>query len=1008
MRKFLVGIHSGFNKLREALFKGLLRARFRYDVFISYSHRDAKDYALNLKKQLSSLDFACFIDEEGSPPGVSLDPTLEKALRKSAVLVLLATGRAITRPYIIQEFKKFTQTERTIIPINIADTLTRNDEEILKELPWDIIKKRQLVWIDETEDAFNKKNPSPQVADGIDKLFRYTRRNVRVRTEIIGTALLVLLLAIGAGYVIKGQATDLAEQERLTEDAREETKKQEGIAAEAGKEAERQLGIARKAEQDAAKQLEIARKATVEADRLQQVAKLARAEAEKQQKLAENSRKEAAKQSRIATSRRSASMALAHLDDSLDYAMRTSLDANDNADTFEAETSLFAALHHSPNLMTFLGRHDSKVRELAFSPTGHTMVTGDENGNVYVWDLNRREILGAPLHLGRENHITALAFSANGKRVALAFSAKQATAEDKQGTARIVLLDAENWKVMGEPIKAGGLVLSLALNTNGDQMLSAGFTEIVLLWKVTASEVSLVQRFSPKLLHGLSHVSELRFTSDGQKFAALVKPPIWFNDKEIKPNERNVVLVWNISDQTLACPPLRMPQTTMHSISFINDEAIAVGTGEGEVILYDTKTQKSLDRLEHTGMAVPGLNSPVLGLAFNKDENLIISVTKGKVLTGWDISNKKPKISRLLKGLADDFATVAFNPNGKLFATGSPNGQIVLWDVGNLPASGKPVPKHFKEVKTITFDPTRNLIAAACDGSIFLWDINNNRQVKTNPPNFGTNFYAIPKIISVAFNKNGTRLVSGGSNGVVTMWNWNGSDLRQANSFSISGISVPNWRIEFTNDLSIVSSIKYLEDVSLWSGIDGKHLSTLPAGQRAFDRYEGCIAFSPDGKTQALVGGDGELLLLNITDPKRVIKLETPKTSDVLSVGFNNDGSLLAAGTGSGIITIWSVEKREPIFSLRSTGAIHSIAFSPNRKLIATGNNKGEITLWDIEARQILGHFLAGQEKSITSLAFNYDDTILASGDNNGIILWDVSLESWKKRVKTIANLASR
>ena len=51
------------NRLRDTLFKGLFRARFRYDVFISYNHR-AKSYAVNLKKQLADLDFACFIDQE--------------------------------------------------------------------------------------------------------------------------------------------------------------------------------------------------------------------------------------------------------------------------------------------------------------------------------------------------------------------------------------------------------------------------------------------------------------------------------------------------------------------------------------------------------------------------------------------------------------------------------------------------------------------------------------------------------------------------------------------------------------------------------------------------------------------------------------------------------------------------------------------------------------------------------------------------------------------------------
>ena len=173
---------SGLNWLRETLFGRIFRARFRYDVFISYSHSE-KPYAANLKKQLNSLDYSCFFDEEESPPGSSLDPTLDKALRKSAVLVLLATERALSRPYIISEFEKFAATGRTIIPINLLGTLSKNNEQALAKAPWNTITDRKIVWIDETDEAFNKHNPSPAIADGIDKLFKYTRRNVRVRAD---------------------------------------------------------------------------------------------------------------------------------------------------------------------------------------------------------------------------------------------------------------------------------------------------------------------------------------------------------------------------------------------------------------------------------------------------------------------------------------------------------------------------------------------------------------------------------------------------------------------------------------------------------------------------------------------------------------------------------------------------------------------------------------------------------------------------------------------------------
>src|SRR5215217_8727328 len=271
MPNFIRNLRASFNRFREKAFNTLFRTRFRYDVFISYSHSDAKQYAENLKQQLNNLDFACFLDKEESPPGLSLGPTLEKALKKSAVLVLLATERALTRPYIELEFGRFVAAKRKIIPINICGALTKNNGEALARAPWNIINEQRLIWIDETPEAFAQQRPSPPIADGIDKLFKYTRRNVRVRAEIIGTAVLVLLAAFGAGFVIKGQAAEVAKQASLAEIARQKTKEQETIAAQAEEEARKQLVRADEARQQADEQTRLANDARDEATRQQQI-----------------------------------------------------------------------------------------------------------------------------------------------------------------------------------------------------------------------------------------------------------------------------------------------------------------------------------------------------------------------------------------------------------------------------------------------------------------------------------------------------------------------------------------------------------------------------------------------------------------------------------------------------------------------------------------------------------------------------------------------------------------
>ena len=393
MPRLLHDLQSLLKRLREGLFKSLFRARFKYDVFISYSHRDSKEYAVNLKNQLSKLDFSCFIDEEEAPVGSSLDPTLTKALSKTAVLVFLATEWAITRPYIVSEFENFVATGRTIVPINILGTLTNNNEATLTRSPWNAIKDRKLVWLDETDEAFAKKNPSPSIADGIDKLFKYTRRNVRVRIEIIGTAVLVLLAAIGAGFVIKDKADEVKRQTNVADAARQEATKQQGIADEAGKEARRQLTAAKNATEKANQQRQLAETAKhdaetakEEANRQQEIARAAKDEANKQQQLARTAKAEADRQQTIAHARQLANQAELDRGISSDDLLNSTSTAKRSIElhhTLEGDLALRKSLNLLPlrsDEITYRG----KLTAGAASPNATAVAFLSANGEIQI------------------------------------------------------------------------------------------------------------------------------------------------------------------------------------------------------------------------------------------------------------------------------------------------------------------------------------------------------------------------------------------------------------------------------------------------------------------------------------------------------------------------------------------------------------------------------------------------------------------------------------------------
>jgi WD40 repeat protein len=471
-------LRASFNSFRETVFNALFRARFRYDVFISYSHSDARQYAENLKQQLGSLDFACFIDKEESPPGLSLGPTLEKALQKSAVLVLLATERSLTRPYIEMEFARFVAAKRKIIPINISGALTKNNGEALARNPWNIIAEQKLIWIDETPEAFAQQRPSPPIADGIDKLFKYTRRNVRVRAEIIGTAVLVLLAAFGAGFVIKGQAAEVSKQASLAETAKQETKKQQDIAAGAAAEAERQLGYARDASNEAARQGKIAEDARKEADHQQELARQATAEAAKQQQLAHQATLEAERQQAIADQQLERSRRLVY-DSDLNYAQR----AHERGD----QTRL------NEVLTTYLPSQSPKAQ-----PDRRSFEW------FYYWRLANYK----PVELETTDYVGNIEISSDGKILA-------AVTDSDTGQLKVLWLDKPG--EVAEVRAHKDRITDLAISWDGNTLATASADSTVKLWDIRTKDVKLIKTFRGESRAGVGSVTLSR---DGKLLAA--------------------------------------------------------------------------------------------------------------------------------------------------------------------------------------------------------------------------------------------------------------------------------------------------------------------------------------------------------------------------------------------------------------------------------------------------------------------------------------------------------
>jgi WD40 repeat protein len=189
------------------------------------------------------------------------------------------------------------------------------------------------------------------------------------------------------------------------------------------------------------------------------------------------------------------------------------------------------------------------------------------------------------------------------------------------------------------------------------------------------------------------------------------------------------------------------------------------------------------------------------------------------------------------------------------------------------------------------------------------------------------------------------------------------------------------------------------------------------------------LFFSPDSQTLALYsfgngGGSGRVILLDANTGD--IQADLFKEFSVKYATFSPDtpmgtsSQILAVADRCGNLHLWDIPAHRLKFSTAqrrppnedSCGTkVTEIAFSPDNQFIAVGERSfGNIRLLDINARQYFEQDLIGHRDSgayfipaVSQMIFNQNGWLVSTGQD-GIIAWDLRLESWLDRACQLAN----
>lgn len=124
------------------------------------------------------------------------------------------------------------------------------------------------------------------------------------------------------------------------------------------------------------------------------------------------------------------------------------------------------------------------------------------------------------------------------------------------------------------------------------------------------------------------------------------------------------------------------------------------------------------------------------------------------------------------------------------------------------------------------------------------------------------------------------------------------------------------------------------------------------------------------------------------------------------------DGTLFATASEepAAAVQLWAADGQLIASLLDHPGGACEIAFSPSGRRLAAGTNDGQVVVWSVADRQPLKR-LVGHEEPIESLAFSWDDALLASACRRRIgRLWELAsgreVMSFERRSQGIHSMA--
>jgi len=275
----------------------------------------------------------------------------------------------------------------------------------------------------------------------------------------------------------------------------------------------------------------------------------------------------------------------------------------------------------------------------------------------------------------------------------------------------------------------------------------------------------------------------------------------------------------------------------------------------------------------------------------------------------------------------------------------------------------------------------RVVASAAADATIRIWSVKSGKTVQTLEP-------AAATLSVIAFSPDALLLATGGTDDIVRIWdNRTGKLLKK-----LKGLEGDVRAIAFSPDGKFVAAgSSAAEKVEMWDVDSGKPQQTFEPTEKRERDFVLSLAFRPDGSRLAIGRLSGVVSILDVTNGS---KDREAKTGLPAAIAFRPDNRALAIADLSRKLSFWKICSGDTPIEKALKQPPTAVAYSSDGTQVAVVIAARHAQVWDADRLRVL--------YSLSDIPFIVR-TVHFSEDGNQVILigtdkQDVKIRTWDSR----------